>query len=79
MIVVASLSRNIAKTLSDTLETDDMEAQKRQLTENKVKYIFIHQGWFSRALTTDRVNLAAYGMTYPAVYLDDECVVLRVY
>ena len=78
-IVVASLSRNITKTLSDTLVTDDMEAQKRQLTEKKVKYIFIHQGWFSRALTTDRVNIDAYGMTYPAVYFDDECVVLRVY
>jgi hypothetical protein len=78
-IVVAALSRKVSRTLSDTLETADLEAQKRQLTANKVKYIFIHQDWISTIDTEDRVNIAAYGKTYPAVYFDEGCIVLRVY
>ncbi len=78
-IVVATLSRRVARTLSDTLETRDMQVQKRQLTENRVKYIFIHQGWIATMDPMEDVDIAAYGTTYPAVYFDDSCVVLRVY
>jgi hypothetical protein len=78
-IVVATLSRRLARTLSDTLETRDMQAQKRQLTESKVKYIFIHQGWIATTEPMEEVDITAYGTTYPAVYFDDSCVVLRVY
>ncbi len=78
-IVVATLSRKVARTLQDDLETRDMDAQKRQLTEKHVKYIFLHTDWISSVDTTDRVDIAAYGKTYPAVFFDDYCVVLRVY
>lgn len=78
-IVVATLSRRLARTLSDTLETRDMQAQKKQLTESKVKYIFIHQGWIATTDPIEDVDITAYGTTYPAVYFDDSCVVLRVY
>jgi len=78
-IVVATLSRRMARTLSDTLETEDMKAQKRELTEKKVKYIFIHEGWITTEDPMETVNIEAYGTMYPAVYFDDICVVLRVY
>ena len=78
-IVGGTLSRKIAETLNDTLETADMEAQKRQLTEKKVKYIFLHHDWVSTQEPMESINVAAYAKTYPAVYLDDTCVVLRVY
>jgi hypothetical protein len=78
-IVAATLSRRIARTLMDNLETEDMAAQKRQLTAKKVKYIFIHGDLVAEHHPAERVNLADYGKTYPAVYVDDYCVVLRVY
>jgi hypothetical protein len=78
-IVDATLSRRMAMTLYAVLETEDMQAQKRQLTEKKVKYIFIHQDWMSEQEPGERVDMAAYGRTYPAVYYDDNCVVFRVY
>ena len=78
-IVDSTLSRRVTLTLNDTLETRDMQAQKRQLTEDQVKYIFIHLGWLATGLTPDRANLDAYAATYPAVYADNNCVVFRVY
>jgi hypothetical protein len=78
-VVCATLSRRIARTLMDNLETQDMAAQKRQLTEKKVKYIFIHDDIISEHNPGEQVDVSAYGKTYPPVYYDSNCVVLRVY
>lgn len=78
-IVGGTLSRKVARTLNDNLETKDMAEQKRVLIEKKVKYIFIHQDWVSAQEPLETLNIPAYGLTYPAVYLDADCVVLRVY
>ena len=78
-IVSATLSRNITWTLMDNLETKDMAAQKRQLTDKKVKYIFLHTDRFSVLNPGEHVDEPAYLETYPAVSSDKNCVVLRVY
>jgi len=78
-IVSATLSRRITRTLMDNLETDDMAAQKRTLTQLKVKYIVIHHDIIAEHNPGERVDVAAYARTYPAVYYDDTAVVLKVY
>lgn len=78
-IVSATLSRRITRTLMDQLETEDMAAQKQQLANAKVKYIFIHGDAFARHNPGETVDLAAYGKTYPVAYYNDVCVVFRVY
>ncbi len=78
-IVDATLSRPTAKTLYAVMENEDMALQKRQLTKKKVKYIFIHQDWMSAQQPGEQIDVPAYGRTYQPVYLDDNCVVLRVY
>lgn len=78
-IVTATLSRTIALTLMNTLETKDLAAQKQQLIAAHVKYIFIHTDPFSLRNPGEPVDVAAYLRTYRVVSADKNCVVLRVY
>jgi hypothetical protein len=79
-IVDGNVSRAVNISLRDRLETGDLEQQRRQLTENKVKYIVIHRPdgklfqWHSKD-----GEAAQYPSTYPVLYSDKDAVVLGVY
>ena len=55
-IVGGFTSRDVAVTLIDRLETQDMEAQRRQLADAKIKYIIIHEPTNSARLRCARWN-----------------------
>jgi hypothetical protein len=78
-IVSATLSRNITWTLMDNLITKDLAAQKQQLIEKRVKYIFIHRDPFSLRNPGEQLDVSAYAQAYPTVYSDPNCIVMRVY
>ncbi len=79
-IVDGNVSRAVNVTLRDRLETRDLEQQRRQLTENKVKYIVIHRPdgklfqWHSKD-----GEAAQYLKTYQVLYSSKDAVVLGVY
>lgn len=79
-IVDGIVSRAVSPTLRDRLETGDLDQQRRQLTENKVKYIVIHrpEGEFFQWRPEDGQE-AQYARTYPVLYADKDAVVLGVY
>jgi hypothetical protein len=79
-IVDGYVAREVYKTLGDRLETKDLDQQRRQLTENNVKYIVIHRpdGKLFRWRSEDG-QVAQYERTYPVLYSDKEAVVLGVY
>ena len=64
-IVVGNTSRNVTATLVDRLETQNLQAQRRQLAAAKVRYLVIStekQGDYSR-ISTERQG--DYARTYP--------------
>jgi hypothetical protein len=71
-IVNATVSRNVTSTLIERLEKVDMGMQKEQLTNNKVKYIVIHDPWNTEKYTK-------YIENYSTVYSNSHNIVLRVY
>jgi hypothetical protein len=80
-IVVATVTRNVTLSLSDMLETVDLDAQKKQLEKNRVKYIVVHENLNStKSVRKENViRIEDYQQTYPVVYSDKETVVFRVY
>jgi len=79
-IVQGTVSRDLNKTLRDRLVTEDLDQQRRQLTENNVKYIVIHRpdGKMFQWRSEDG-QAAQYVRTYPVLYSDKDAVVLGVY
>lgn len=79
-ILQGNTSRNVVVSLRDRLEVNDVEAQRRQLSGARVKYIVINHpagelfSWRPEDGLQDE-----YLRTYPVVYNDSEMTVLRVY
>jgi hypothetical protein len=85
-IVQGKISRDVVVTLRDRLETQNLEAQREQLSAANVKYIVItppSQGLFSWQLFSWHVwqdgEQADYFRTYPTVYHGPDLTILRVY
>jgi hypothetical protein len=79
-IVQGETSRDVVVTLRDRLETQNLEAQWRQLSAARIKYIVISprtEGLFRwRGLDGQQ---DAYFRTYPIVYNGPDLTILRVY
>ena len=79
-IVDGNVARAVDITLRDRLEIGDLDQQRRQLIENKVKYMVIHEPdgelfqWHS-----EDGQAAQYSKTYPVLCADKDAVVLGVY
>ena len=75
--------RDIVTSLRDRLEITDFQAQRRQLTEAKIKYIVLRRQ--SEAIPLSFVwppedgSRDQYLLTYPVVYDSSSLTVLRVY
>jgi hypothetical protein len=79
-IVQGQTSRKVVVTLRDRLETQNLQAQRRQLAAANVKYIVItprSQELFSWPPWDG--DQAEYFRTYPMVYHDSDLTILRVY
>ena len=79
-IVNGIVSRILNKTLEDQLITDDLDQQRRQLTDNKVKYIVIHRPHSDLfQWSPNDGQIVQYLKMYPVVYSAEDAIVLRVY
>jgi hypothetical protein len=80
-IVGGVVSRDFSRTLRDRLITQDLQAQREQLAENRVKYIVIHRGvpglfdWNDREFGPQDAYLAAYKV----VYSGPDAILLQAY
>jgi hypothetical protein len=75
-IVQGQISRHVTLTLQDRLETQDLQAQRRQLAAAKIKYIVISPFFWWRE---DDGQQDDYFRTYPIVYSSRDIAILRVY
>jgi hypothetical protein len=79
-IVQGQTARDVARTLRDRLEVNDLQAQRRQLTEAKVKYVVISGDappvfqWSDHYASRDE-----YSRTYRVVSRTPDFTILRVY
>jgi hypothetical protein len=84
-VVQGALPRQVGKTLKDRLEYHDLERQKAQLRDNRVKFIVLHKQFIreyddKRAYSEPNVkDMTPYLQTYDKVYEDGGQVLLRVY
>jgi hypothetical protein len=79
-ICQGNTSRDLVVTLRDRLETQDLEAQRQQLAEVKVKYIVInHPSGRLFEWSADDGLRDEYTRIYPVVYDGPDLTVLRVY
>jgi hypothetical protein len=80
-IVIASIAREVTQSLSDRLEVKDLGLQRKQLIDNKVKYIVLRRkdDAIYRWANKEDGERDAYSQTYPAVYEDAEVLIFRVY
>jgi hypothetical protein len=76
-IVQGQISRHVAVTLQDRLETQNLLAQRRQLAAAKVKYIVISP--FFQWSPKEDGQQDDYSRTYPIVYNGRDLTILRVY
>ena len=80
-IVQGNISRNVVVSLLDRLGSRDLQAQQRQLTAAKVKYIVINRNNMSLLFhwnpEDDPKN--RYALNFPTVYDGSDLTVLRVY
>jgi hypothetical protein len=74
-IVQGWASRKIGKSLIDRLEFNDLDKQKQQLVESRVKYVVIHK----MLLVRKSLDPSAYAKYYQRVFEDDQSIVFRVY
>lgn len=83
-------SRDVAVSLIDRLETQDMEAQRQQLADAKIKYIIIHEptnparlrfGWLRNLFQWRPADghPDEYLRTYPTAYKSVDLTILQVY
>ena len=77
-IVQGQTSRDLVVSLRDRLEKFDLDAQRRQLTDAKVKYIIITDRKGQRWRPEDELP-ANLTQKYPIVYDGPDLTVLRVY
>jgi hypothetical protein len=79
-IVQGETSRDVAVTLRDRLETQNLLTQQSQLAAAKIKYVVIASPseWFFKWRPEDGQQ-ADYSRTYPTVYSGPDLTVLRVY
>jgi hypothetical protein len=80
-IAQGNTSRNVVMSLRDRLETQDFQAQRRQLAGAKVKYIVINHRPMGIPLPWHPVDgpLDEYFSVYPVVYNGPDLAVLQVY
>ena len=79
-IVDGTISHILNKSLEDQLETYDLDKQRQQLAEDKVKYIIIHRptdGLFQWSAEDGQVD--QYEKKYPVLYRGYDAIVLGVY
>jgi hypothetical protein len=76
-IVKGQISRHVAVTLQDRLETQNLDAQRHQLAAAKIKYIVISP-LFQWSPKEDGQQ-DDYSRTYPIVYSGPDLTILRVY
>lgn len=74
-IVQGHASRKISETLIDRLDFENLEIQKRQLTEHKVKYVMLHKD----LQIEDSIPPGPYTEVYELLYEDSNKVLLKVY
>jgi hypothetical protein len=77
-IVQGQTSRDLVVSLRDRLEKFDLDAQRRQLTDAKVKYIIITNRKGQRWRPEDELP-ANLTQKYPIVYDGPDLTLLRVY
>ena len=75
-IVQGGVARKFGRTLVDRLSLDELEAQRQQLAESRVKYIVVHKYLVS---DQDGIDMGALGRHYRAAYEDSDCTVFEVY
>jgi len=79
-IAQGAVARKTGTALIDYLDIKDFDNQKKQLLENKVKYIVIHKKLITPFITEwYPVNITQYKENYKAIYEDEENIVLQVY
>lgn len=79
-VVLGEVARATALTLRDKLETSDMQAQRRQLTEAKVKYILLRREDDGiRRWRENDGRPGDYLSTYRTVHSQGNLVILQVY
>ena len=74
-IMNGAITRKIGTSLIDSLNTTDLEVQRRQLLDSKVKYIVVHKD----LLKGKSLKLDEYRRSYRQQFEDDRSIVLRVY
>ncbi len=84
-IVQGALPRQVGTSLKDHLEYRDLDRQKKQLIDNRVKYVVIHKRLIDayddkRAYSEPNIrNIEEYLRTYQKVYEDQGQLLLKVY
>jgi len=78
-IVEGYLARKPTPSLVDSLELDDLPAQRAQLRSARVKYIVIHKQITRLIGGRYRPDLDRYAGEYGRFFEDEENLVLRVY
>jgi hypothetical protein len=84
-IVAATLSRNASPALVDRLDLRDPLVLRRQLTDARVKYVFVHKDGVLGAGAPEwlRARFEAYlaplRQAFPEVFADDRTVAFKVY
>ncbi len=71
------LARKLNISLVDYLSPDDLNKQKEELTEKRVKYIVLHKNFFDPAYLNKAVE--PYISTYNRIYEDHNNILLKVY
>ncbi len=71
------ISRKLNKTLIDYLDYDNIDKQREQLIENRVKYVVIHKLFFDPENITDIIK--PYLSNYSNIYEDRTNILLKVY
>ncbi len=74
-IVQGWVSHRLNRSLLDRLELSDLDHQKAQLTEARVKYVILHKEYLPSA----GIEPARYRIAYEEIFEDNENVVYKVY
>jgi hypothetical protein len=80
-IAQGNTSRDVVGSLRDRLEVRDLQAQRRQLSGAKIKYIVINHAPMGMPLQwhAEDGRQVEYAAVYPVVYDGPDLTVLRVY
>jgi hypothetical protein len=74
-IVQGWVSRKIGMSLIDRLEFNDLDRQRQQLVESRVKYVVIHKV----LLAGQSLDPFVYARYYQNVFEDGQSIVYKVY